>query len=74
MFGSHDNSIIQHNGKNVLLYDTKKHMNLKKKLCRKRRFHKWVSSYRKSLVSIKGKNVSHRQGDVLDLVQQYFEY
>lgn len=30
MFGSHDNSIIQHNGKNVLLYDTKKHMNFKK--------------------------------------------
>nr|XP_009615857.1 putative F-box protein At1g32420 [Nicotiana tomentosiformis] len=72
-FWDHDKLILE-NKENVLFYDGKTRGFTHLFDTKDKYSDIWCSSnYRESLVSIKSKNVCHRQGDILDLVQEFFE-
>ncbi|OIT40635.1 PREDICTED: F-box/kelch-repeat protein At3g06240-like [Nicotiana attenuata] len=71
-FWGHDKFLFSRH-ENIMLYDSKTHefthlLDKNDERCDSSAFN-----YRESLVSIKGKSVCHRQGNILDLIQEFFE-
>nr|XP_033515070.1 putative F-box protein At5g62660 [Nicotiana tomentosiformis] len=70
-FWGHDKFIFSRH-ENIMLYDSKTHEFTHLLDKNEERCYTSVFNYRESLVFIEWENVCHRQGDVLDLIQDFF--